>query len=170
MKKILFLYLCIFSIHFALFGQDSTNLKRPAYKLRVFIDENSFYEANIQSTPYVLPDRTIQLYPGERIYVEVDQVDGNFRNLHATTEIKDSSKTLIITFSQLAMGNIHKSMLLKIANPFPDELKYTAKILTLRKKWISTDVLPVGAGLAGFESWPNVIISIALADFEFKTN
>jgi hypothetical protein len=80
-----------------LFGHDSTYLKRPAYKLELPIDGNSFYEANIKSTPYVLPNRAIPLYPGERVYVVVDQIDGNIKKLHAVSEIQDSSKTLIIS-------------------------------------------------------------------------
>jgi hypothetical protein len=170
MKRVLFVSLCVFSMHFMLLGQDSTYLKRPAYKLKVSIDGNSFYEANIESTPYVLPNRAIQLYPGESVYVEVDQVDGNIKNLHAVSKIQDSSKTLIITFSQIAMGNVHQSMLLKVLNPLPYKLKYTAKMLTLKKKWVTTNVLPVEAGLTGFESWANVIVSIALGNWEFKAN
>lgn len=58
-------------------------------------------------------------------------------------------------------------MLLKILNPFPYDLKYAAKMLTLQRKWAFTDVLPVKANLTAYESWPNVIISIALFDWEF---
>jgi hypothetical protein len=170
MKKLLFLSLCVFAMHFMLFGQDSTILKRPAYKLKIPIDGNSFYEANIESTPYVLPDRAIQLYPGESVYIVVDQVDGNIKSLHAISEIQDSSKTLIISFSQITAGNIHQSMMLKVHNPLPYQLKYTAKMLTLRKKWVTTDVLPVEAGISGYETWQNVIVSIALGDWEFKAN
>jgi hypothetical protein len=170
MKKLLFVSLYVFSTHFMLIGQDSTYLKRPAYKLKLPIDGNSFYEANIKSTPYVLPNRAIQLYPGESVYVVVDQIDGNIKKLHAVSEIQDSSKTLIISFSQITAGNIHQSMVLKIHNPLPYQLKYTAKMLTLQKKWVTTDVLPVEAGISGFESWRNVIVSIALGDWEFKAN
>jgi hypothetical protein len=170
MKKVLLVSMYAFSTHFVLFGQDSANLKRPAFKLKVSVDKNSYYEANIESTPYVLPNKAIQLYPGESVYVEVDQVDGKFKNLHAVSEIQDSSKTLTIAFSQITISNIHKSMMLKIVNPLPYKLKYTAKMLTLQKKWVTTDVLPVEAGLTGFESWPNVIVSIALGNWDFKAN
>jgi hypothetical protein len=56
--------------------------------------------------------------------------------------------------------------MLKVVNPFPYDLIYTAQILTLRKKWSTTDVLPVRAGLSGFETWPNIIISIALGNWK----
>lgn len=151
-----------------IFGQDSTILNRPAYKLRVAVDGNSFYEANIESSPYVLPDKTVQLYPGESVFIEVDQKDGKIGGLYATREIRDSSKTLIISFSQETTGNVHKMMMLKVKNPLPYRLKYSAKMLTLRNKWVNTDVLPVESGLFGIETWPNVIVSIALGGWELE--
>jgi hypothetical protein len=35
-------------------------------------------------------------------------------------------------------------------------------------KWIETDVLPVMAGLSGFETWPDIFTSIALSGWSFK--
>jgi hypothetical protein len=165
----MFASICFLSICLKSPAQDSTNLKRPAFKLRMPVDNNSVYTADIPSTPYVLPDNSIQLYPGENLYVKVDQSDGKIAGLHAIGQIEDSSSTLIITFSQAISGNAHQSMLLKIVNPFPFDLQYTARMLTSHKKWVYTDVLPVRAQLASFETWPNMIISIALGDWKFRT-
>jgi hypothetical protein len=164
----MFASICFLSICLKSSGQDSTNLKRLSFKLRMPIDNNSVYTADIPSTPYVLPDNSIQLYPGENLYVKVDQLDGKITGLHAISQIEDSSSTLIITFSQATAGNAHQSMLLKIVNPFAFDLQYTARMLTLNKKWVYTDVLPVRAQLASFETWPNVIVSIALGEWKFK--
>jgi hypothetical protein len=170
MKKIFALALCVLSLKVTASAQDSILLKRPVYKLRVSIDRHSSYEANIESTPYLLPTNILQVYPGEHVYLEVGQTDGIIHSLRATSEIQDSSKTLIILFSQVTASDVHTSMVLKIVNPFPYDLMYAAKMLTLQKKWVLTDVLPVHAKIIGIETWQNVIISLALFDWKFVRN
>ena len=53
------------------FGQDSTQLKRTPYKLKVAVDKKTVYEEDIKATPYVLPNKAVQLYPGESIFIEI---------------------------------------------------------------------------------------------------
>ena len=61
--------------------------------------------------------------------------------------------------------------MLKIQNPFKQSLLYNAKIFFLRhRKWVDTNVYPVEAGLASIEIWPDVIISIVLEKWEFKSS
>jgi hypothetical protein len=57
---------------------------------------------------------------------------------------------------------------LKIQNPFPKDLGYKAKMFLLKQnKWVNTNVYPVTAGLSAFETWPDIIISLALGNWEF---
>ena len=63
----------LLSVTLFVHAQDTTGLKRPAYTLQVAVDKKSYYEKNIKSTPYILPDTTIQLYPGETVYIEVNE-------------------------------------------------------------------------------------------------
>jgi len=169
MKKLLFIALLLVST--CMYAQDSTLLKRVPYKLTVAVDNKNFYEEDIKATPYVLPDRTIQLYPGETVYVEVEQENGVIKNMTAVKEIKTPSKTITITFTQTVKKRVHELMMLKIANPFPLNLTYTAKMYVLqRKAWFDTDVLPVRAGISGIETWPQVITSIAVGDWAFQSN
>jgi hypothetical protein len=168
MKKYCFIYLLLASLYS--YGQDTGVLKRTPYKLSVAVDKTSFYEEDIQSTAFVLPDKTIQVYPGETIFVEVEVVDGVVKNITAVKEIKNPSITLTISFTQTAKNKVHELMMLKIENPFPKKLLYKAGIyLFKQKKWVGTSVYPVEAGLSGFETWPDIIISIALKDWKFES-
>jgi hypothetical protein len=168
MRNPIILCLTIFIAPFACLGQDTT-LKRAAYKLTVVVDKNSFYEEQINATPYVLPDKTIQLYPGETIYIEILQENGTVKKLAAVKEIKDSSKTVAISFSQSVDKDSPELTMLKVTNPFHYRLIYKAKIFLLTKnKWTDTDVLPVEAGISGFEAWPQVITSIVLSDWKIQ--
>ncbi len=72
MKKYLLLIFFFVRSSF-IYCQDQTQLVRTPYKLKVVVTKDITYEEDIQATPYVLPKNTIQLYPGETIYVEVEQ-------------------------------------------------------------------------------------------------
>jgi len=164
------LTIALLSISLCSYGQDTTQLKRTPYKLTVAVDKNSVYEEDVQGTPYVLPDKTIQLYPGETVYIEVEQENGVIKSMTAVKEIRDPSKTLTISFTQSTEKKIHELMMLKMTNPFANNLIYRAKIFLLQqKKWVNTDVYPVGAGLSGFETWPNIITSIGLGEWTFQS-
>lgn len=166
----IFLHLIIMlSSTLFLHAQDSTGLKRPAYKLKVAVDKKSYYEEEIKSTPYILPDTTIQLYPGETIYVEVTEENGMIKNMFAVPVIRDSAKTITISFWQETEGKVNSMMMLKVINPFPYQLIYKAGIYLLKqKKWVVTDVNPVEKNLSGYEIWYDIIISIALNGWKFQ--
>ena len=154
MRNIFILLITLFTISFC-YGQDTTQLKRVPYKLTVAVDKNSVYEEEIKATGYVLPNKAIQLYPGETVYVfEVEQDNGVIKSLTLVKEIKDSSKTLTLSFTQSTKKKVHEMMMLKVINPLPFKLIYKASIfLFVQKKWVNADVYPVEAGLSGFETW-----------------
>jgi hypothetical protein len=152
------------------YGQDSTKLKRTPYKLTVVVDKETVYEEDIKANLYIFPDNTVQLYPGETIYIQVEQEKGIIKSMNAVKENISPNKTLIIAFSQTVTKGVHESMMLKVTNPFAQNLIYKAKIFILKqKKWVDTDVYPVEAGLSGFEIWPDIITSIGLGHWEFQT-
>lgn len=73
-----------------------------------------------------------------------------------------------ISFIQIVENEKHSNMILKVRNPFKQDLKYDAVIRVMNaQEWVSTSIIPVKAGLIGFEMWPDVIVSIALAEWKF---
>jgi hypothetical protein len=117
----------------------------------------------------VLPDKSVQLYPGEKVFVEVEQENGVIKSVKAVKENTNPDKTLILEFTQTAKNKVHQMMMLNVTNPFKKNLAYRALMYPLKAgKWVETDVLPVMAGLSGFETWPDVITSIALSGWTFK--
>lgn len=169
MKPYLLLLLALCSMGHV-FAQDTTLLKRTPYKLIVAVDKKNFYEEDLKESAFVLPDKTIQLYPGEKLYAEVEMADGVVKSITAVKEIKDPSKTLTISFTQTTDGKVHQMMMLKIENPFAGTLVYKARMFLFKqKKWVDTDVYPVMPHLSGIETWQDIIISIALSDWKFET-
>ena len=168
MKYFLILVLFFSSVPFNSTGQDSAILKRTPYTLRIDVDNINFYEDQIGATPYVFPNNGMQIYPGETIYVEVEQDKGVIKSMKAVKKINNPKTTLTITFSQKSESKIHQMMMLKIQNPFPKNLTYEAKMFLLKQnKWFDTDVYPVMAGLSAFETWPDIIISLGLGSWKF---
>ena len=167
-------YLLAIPIAFSLsasscYAQDSTGLLRPPYKLTVLVDKKTSYEENLNERPYVLPNRTLQLYAGETVFIEIDQTDGTINQFKAVKEIKDSAKTLIISFRQIADHNVHQQMILKIVNPLPFKIVYKASIFLLKqKRWVVTDVFPVMPGISGMETWQDIITSIGLGGWTLE--
>ena len=169
MKYSIFVSFAIILTSFVSYGQDTTQLIRTPYKLVVAVDKNSVYEEDIKATPYVLPDNTIQLYPGEIVYIEVEQENGIIKSMTAVKENINPSKTLILSFTQTDKKKVHELMTLKVTNPFKQQLIYNATIFIMKhNKWVKTNVYPVEAGLSGFEIWPDIITSIGLGKWIFK--
>jgi len=154
---------------FSSLGQDSAQLRRIPYKLSLPVDKHSLYEEDIKATPYVLPGKTIQIYPGETIYVEVRQDSGKIISMTAVKEVKDPTRTLSIKLIQTVKKKVHEMIVLEIHNPFTSRLTYKALMFLIpQKKWVETNVYPVEPGLSGFETWPDVIVSLALGEWSFS--
>jgi len=151
------------------FGQTNDLPQRDAFKLNIAVDDSNFYNADIKSSAYVLPDNTIQLYPGETIYVEVELDKKEIKSMKTVKENLNLEKTLTISFSQQTGGKVHKGMTLKIENPFNTKLEYKANIFLMKyNKWAPTSVIPVQPKLTSYETWPDLIVTIALSGWTFK--
>jgi hypothetical protein len=135
----------------------------------VAVDDEYFYQDEIKSAPYILPENTIQIYPGEQLFMEVELKGKEIKSMKAVKENLNPKKTIILTFSQMTEGRVHKSMLLKVENPFDYKLTYRAHMyLMQQKKWASTNVFPVLPKLSGFETWPDIILTLGLDGWSFE--
>ncbi|MHA4845894.1 hypothetical protein ACX0G7_17090 [Flavitalea antarctica] len=153
----------------SVYAQDLFPLKRKPYVLKVEVDKKTTYEESLPEQNYVLPDLTVQLYPGETVYIEIEQENRVVKNVRAVTENKFPEKTLIMSLSQVSKKKVHQAMMLKIYNPFGYALKYDAKTYLLNyKNWVNARVLPVQPGLTSFETWPEIVISAAVGNLSFE--
>jgi hypothetical protein len=168
MSKIIIILIFVFATFFCL-GQSNDLPKREAYNLKIAVDSTNFYQTDVNSSPYILPENTIQLYPGEQIYVEVDLVKKEIRSMKTVKENLHPEKTMSISFSQETEGKKHKWMMLEIENPFKRRLEYKVNMFPMiRNKWVPTDVVPIQPGLSSYEMWPDIIITIALYGWEYN--
>lgn len=168
MRKLLLAYL-LTALHFAFYSQPGQGSFRENDSRNIFIDNNSVYELNVPAGSIVISDSIIQMYPNEKLYLEVDLIGNRFTNFQLVPEVKYPKKTLVLEFKQVVEKDIHKQMILKIQNPFEKELHYNSHIYLLKeKKWVSTNVFPVKAGKTSYEVWPDIITSITLGSLFLK--
>jgi hypothetical protein len=168
MKKLIFFLIILFQTTIS-FGQNNYLVNRQDFILKLAVDSINFYESEIKSSPYLLPDNSIQIYPGEKIYIELELDNKEIKSIKTVRKNLNPQKTIIISFEQNTSGLNHELMMLEIKNPFKYDLEYKALIYLMEhKKWVSTNVLPVKANLLSYETWPDIIITMALSEWKFK--
>lgn len=167
-KSILLFAFTIASVLNAVCQEESVLLRQP-YRLKVVVDKSTTYEEDLPARPYLFPNKAIQIYPGETVFIEVEMEQDTVKSMKAVKQIIDSTKTITVSFAQNVKGRKHEMMMLTVYNPFQKQLSYDAKIYLLQyKKWVNTDVIPVSGGLSGIEMWPDLIVSMALGNWRFK--
>jgi len=172
MKNTLFMafFLIIAAV---IYPDDNIIAERSPFTLELSVNENEYLEFEILQSPYVIDENRIILFSGEKIFVEADVVDGIIVKFAVVREITDQSKTIVIEFNQIKDDNDlrkHKFMMLKIINPFNKNLEYKADVYLARHNrwWYNTSTIPVRAKLTSYESWPDLLLTIVLYDFELK--
>jgi hypothetical protein len=67
----LYFLILIFLFAFSLSGiaQNNDRKMRAAFNLKLAVNEDEFYNSNIDSTPYILNNNIVQIYPGEEILI-----------------------------------------------------------------------------------------------------
>lgn len=167
-KTALCIYFQIF-LFTIIFAQSQELKIREEFKLIMAIDNSNTYEILVKSTPYVLIDNSILIYPGDKLYFEIELKRTNILSIKAVKENIFPEKTLVVTFEQKTKGKNHESMVLKIDNPFKYKLEYKA-LGYFKKfdKWSWMNVKTIDAKKSVTETYPDIISSIALSEFKFS--
>lgn len=167
MKTIL---LALFSIAWmAAFSQNENDLpERKGYNLFLPVDKDYEYGDSVKPGPYIVHADIIQFYPGESLFVEIEELNGVIKSMKTVKENINPGKTITLSLMQVTEKHVHQSMMLKIYNPFKNDLHYSAKMFVMKsERWVNTDVWPVVAGLSAYETWPDLIVTMALFDWKF---
>lgn len=163
---VLLVFLITTNLIYCQVSQDS-NI-RPPFDLRLYVNDSVFYEAPMKESRYIINDTIIQLFPGEKLFIESEIQNNKLVNFKIVPTITDKDRTLVVEFHQEKKGKNHDQMILTIENPFQKMLHYRAMInLMNERRWRKTSVVQVLPGLKSIEMWSDIITSIALSGFEF---
>ncbi|MFC7772469.1 hypothetical protein [Flavobacterium sp. GCM10027622] len=161
MKKIV--ALLFFSIATVAMAQTH----RKAFTLEIAADATHQYGANIPESPYFVKEKILQLYCGEKLFVECETNGDTITAMQVVPENKHPEKTIEIDFTQNAEDRTSIGTTLSVKNPFQKRLKYSAVMFTpIEQTWTSTSIIPVYPGLMGLEMWPHAIVTMVLENWE----
>lgn len=168
MKKQLLLILILGLISLNLFSQNE-NLYRQEFVLKLPVNGEQFYEQKVVKSPYFVKDKILQIYPGEKLFIEIEKTKNSIDSMKVVKENINPNKTITVELTQIVKDRKSESMILKVENPFDKDLEYKAMMYIVgHDKWIQTNVLPVKSKLIGFETWNDVIITLVLSDWKLN--
>jgi len=166
MKKFIFTCFMLLSSH--VFAQSNNDRSvRDSFTLSMPDEKGAVYESRVPSSPFVVGLMALQLFPGETVFLEIEETNGLITNIKTVKENKSPDHTLEISFIQNLEGKAHSNIMLKVKNPFKRDLLYDATIQFLKSgRWAKTSIIPVKAGLMGIEMWPDLIMSIGASEWK----
>jgi len=168
MKNRIILSVILSLLSLITFSQND-NPFRKEFTLKLPVDAEQFYTQKVPKSPYFVNDKILQIYPGEKLFIEVEKTKKEITSMKVVKENINPDKTIIIELTQNVKDNKNESMILKIINPFDKDLEYKAMMYIVgQSKWIDTSVFPVKAKLTGFETWRDVIITMVLSDWKLN--
>ena len=143
--------------------------KRKPITLEIAANETQQYKAEIPESSYFVKDKILQIYCGEKVYVECEIVEDTISEMKIVENNVNPKRTIEIEFTQDSNDRKNINTMLQIKNPFEKDLVYEAIMLTPRsEEWRKTSTIPVRAKLLSFETWPHTIISLVLENWKFK--
>ena len=165
--KVIMTILISLSFTFTFTYAQNEKPNREAFTLQLPVDGEQYYEQEVQNSPYFVKEKVLQIYPGEKLFVEVEIKKNEIISMKVVKENLKPEKTIEIELTQTVEERKSEFMTLKITNPFKKDLEYKAMMFIVgHDKWINTNVLPVKAKLSSFEIWNDVIITLVLADWK----
>ena len=159
----------ILSLTYGFSNAQNEKTNREEFTLKLPVDGEQFYEQKVENSPYFVKENTLQIYPGEKLFIEVEVNKKEIISMKVVKENLNPNKTIEVELTQNTKDRKNESMMLKIVNPFKKDLEYKAMMFIVgHDKWINTNVLPVMSKLTGYETWTDVIITLVLSDWKLK--
>ena len=165
MKTLLIIAFSIFSL--SLYSKNDRPL-RNAYTLEIAANETQQYGMDVKESPYFVKEKVLQIYCGEKIFVECEIEGDSISHMKVVKNIIYPEKTVIIDFNQNSENRKEISTDLRVKNPFNRKLSYKALMFTpISQQWKRTSIIPIEPNLENFEMRPHAIVTLVLDGWKF---
>lgn len=159
----------LFSLTFSICNSQNEKLTREAFKLNLAVNEKQYYCMDVANTPYMVKEKILQIYPGEKIFIETEVKSDTIFSMKTVEKNLHPEKTIIVEFSQDASDKTNISMFLNVTNPFNKTLNHDALMYTVEgAQWEKTSIIPIGPKLQNFETWGYAIVTLVLDNWRFE--
>jgi hypothetical protein len=166
MKKIILTIILIFSL--SLYSQNDKP-KRSSFKIEIAANETQQYAADIPESPFFVKEKILQIYCGEKIFVECEIEGDSISKMKVVEKNIHPEKTIEIEFTQNSENRKEISTQLWVKNPLSKTLRYDAFMFTpISQQWKSTSIIPIRPNLQNFEYWPHAIITLVLQNWRIE--
>ena len=151
-------------------GQPPTAEAAPTFRepftLKLRVDKQHYYEQHFDKVPYVAGG-DVYIFVDDHFGVNLSDTKAEF--LTVTYQPDGAKADILFSFTQETDGKGNLFMMLSMQNKLSRGFSYDALMTVPTKKEIlETHVLPVGAHLSNFESWPHPIVQLVLRNFRFS--
>jgi hypothetical protein len=139
---------------------------REPFKLKLHVDKERYYEQEFPKIPYVYKNE-VYLFKVDTFGVDLAITNGFIQGISYQSDTNKAAVSL--QFTQVVETNGDAMMLLVIKNHTEHKL-FVDALMTVpeRQKPLKTSIMPVEAGLSGFESWPHPIVQLVLRNIRLK--
>jgi hypothetical protein len=146
-------------------GTKEEPVFRAAFKLKLHVDDDRYYEQSFDRIPYVAGN-DVYLFAGEAFGINVTVTENEIS--HIAYERNPAKAEVELRFTQEKSKN-GWMMMLVIRNKLKRRL-YLDALMTRpgSDEILTTNVLPVEPNLSDFESWPHPIVQLVLRNFRFS--
>lgn len=151
------------------FTGHSQNLRpeRDAFVLQLPRNAKQSFIQQIDKTPYFVEKHTLQIYPHEKVNIEVEIKGDTIFSMASVAENLHPEKTIEIEFCQTVENHAAKPTILYVKNPFPRKLKYNIIAYFVEEsQWVNINKF-AKPNWTSFDSWNKVISSLVLKDWGF---
>ena len=168
MKKPILLTLSIFLISIGLTYAQNEKPNREPFILKLAVDSINYYQQDIRKSPYFVKDNILQIFPSEKINIEVEIDNDSIISMKTVEENMFPEKTITIEFIQKVNDRKNEGMALTVKNPFNKSMTYEAHMFIVgREELLPTSIIPIRPKLTNFEMWNDVIISLVLDNWKW---
>ena len=136
--------------------------------IQLHINEKRVYKKSIATSPYIIDNESIQIYPSETINIEATIKNGKIDNLKPVKNVKHPDKTIIVSFQQKLVNNKY-NMVMTIKNPFSQSLIFKSKVSNIKgEKWSKTKRTLVKPYQTIIKSWDKASLSMIFSNLEVE--
>ncbi len=129
------------------------------------VDGTNYYQQEVEETPYFVKEGVLQIYPGEKLNIEVELKNDSIVSMTTVKENLHPEKTIVVRFYQIEGEKADTDMILNVKNPFNKTLKHKALMFTTNSNKLQpTSIIPIRPTLENFETWGYPIISLVLVE------
>lgn len=138
---------------------------RAEREITLALEGSKTQKIKVPAGEYLSKDRTLTLYPGDKIHVEFDEANGKLTNPHVVAKITNKNRAITFSMSQ----DVNLTMLSRNTG-IQQTVAMDCEHRGLAGDGFSrTNLRPTEKGMGSYDSWPNTVWTLRLKNIEVTT-